>query len=102
MPGKFSSSEYISKNNVLSIGHVIVNIGIITSINWSQVWTDDIFPEKRQVKHHVTGHFRYHAYQPFSYTIFIIFIEQKIKNALIIIKNVPNKTMRFESPLLSI
>ena len=37
LTGKFSSSEYISRRDVLRIGNVIVNIGGITSIHWAQV-----------------------------------------------------------------
>ena len=45
--GKFSSSEDISSHDVLIIGHVIVNIGDITSNYWPQVQTNYIFPENR-------------------------------------------------------
>ena len=45
--GEICSSEYISRRDVLSIMHLIVNICGITSIHWPQVLTNVISPENR-------------------------------------------------------
>ena len=41
--GVFISGEDISRRDILIIGHVIVNVGGINSIHWSQVLTNAIF-----------------------------------------------------------
>ena len=84
--GKVSSSEEISARYVLSMGHVIVNIDVINSIHLPQVWTDAIFPVKRQVKHHVTGHLRDRTDQQFNCTILIMRVHATIANTLVMQK----------------
>ena len=99
--GKFSSSEEIIRRYVLRIGHVVVNIGGITSSHGSQVLSNAILPAKRQVNQHGTGNFRDRADQPFSYTILMMHVDNKIANTLIMIMNMLNKTILSEDSVIS-
>ena len=98
--GTFSSSEEMIRCDVLGVGHLNINICIITSSHWPEVLINEILPEKRWVKHHSTGHFIDHEDQPFSRTIYTIHIDVTMINALIMTRNMLNKTVSFEENII--
>ena len=98
---KFSSSEDVFRRDVLGIGYVVLNIYVVTSCHWPEVWINVIFPEKGWVKHHGEGNFIDRYDWPFSYTILMMCVDFTIKHLLIMITNVLNKTVFFVDIMIS-